>query len=149
MRGSLLILALLAIGIADGQAAGDERTTLPSADAGAGTSTRARVLFKPELADFYPPESVRLQEEGNVTVKVCFDEAGKATQATVAESSGNPRLDAAAALFGLKIVIQPGKKDGVTVVECVAQRVTFALRSRPLVQQPSDFKAPPIRQRPR
>jgi len=44
----------------------------------------------------YPPDSVRLGEEGTVMVKVTISENGRVVNAQVIRSSGNARLDNAA-----------------------------------------------------
>lgn len=51
----------------------------------------------PDSASFYPKEALQNRQEGTTTVHVCVTAHGKlATPASVAESSGNPALDAAA-----------------------------------------------------
>ncbi|MDR2214561.1 MAG: energy transducer TonB [Nevskiaceae bacterium] len=45
------------------------------------------------MADYYPPTSSRLGEEGLVKVKICVGTNGRVSSAEVAESSGFPRLD--------------------------------------------------------
>ncbi len=44
----------------------------------------------------YPDLSIRMQEQGNVTLRVTIDESGNCTDAVVTTSSGSQRLDQAA-----------------------------------------------------
>jgi periplasmic protein TonB len=54
-------------------------------------SARGRRTLPP-----YPPESIRLQEQGTTTLNVTIDESGVPTEVTLAVSSGSSRLDEAA-----------------------------------------------------
>ncbi len=51
----------------------------------------------PNTADFYPSQSIRLEEKGVATVRACVDAAGRLTAApTIVQSTGKGRLDEAA-----------------------------------------------------
>jgi TonB family protein len=51
----------------------------------------------PDTADFYPSQSIRLEEQGFSTVRVCVDSHGRLTSnPTTLQGSGNTRLDEAA-----------------------------------------------------
>lgn len=58
------------------------------------SQTDVRYLRKPDLK--YPRISDRLGEHGSVTLSVVVDERGQPASATVVQTSGYPRLDAAA-----------------------------------------------------
>jgi TonB family protein len=84
----------------------------------------------PNTADYYPPEAIRLNEQGGTGVSVCVNEAGRLTGApTIAQSSGSARLDAGA----LKLAragsghYQPTTEDGRPVSSCYSFRIRFAL----------------------
>lgn len=85
----------------------------------------------PATDDFYPPNAIRAEEKGSVTVKVCVDEAGRLTQTPVVdESSGSARLDAGA----LRLAragsghYRPSTEDGHPVQACFPLRIRFQLR---------------------
>lgn len=98
------------------------------AGAQADVKTRFVVTYKPNLADFYPPESVRDKEQGNVTVTICFDASGIVTESTVKESSRSRALDSAAMKYGMMIRFIPGMVNFVPQGDCVNQQVRFSLR---------------------
>ena len=51
----------------------------------------------PDTADFYPSQSIRLEEQGFSTVRVCVDGHGRLTSnPSTLQGSGNTRLDEAA-----------------------------------------------------
>jgi TonB family protein len=84
----------------------------------------------PNTADYYPPEAIRLNEQGSTGVSVCVNEAGRLTSApTIAQSSGSARLDAGA----LKLAragsghYQPTTEDARPVSSCYSFRIRFAL----------------------
>jgi TonB family protein len=84
----------------------------------------------PNTADYYPPEAIRLNEQGSTSVSVCVNDAGRLTSApTIAQSSGSARLDAGA----LKLAragsghYQPTTEDGRPVSSCYSFRIRFAL----------------------
>jgi TonB family protein len=53
----------------------------------------------PELVKFYPSTSIRLQEQGNATIRFLVTSEGTVANAIVAKSSGHVRLDDAAIKF--------------------------------------------------
>jgi TonB family protein len=84
----------------------------------------------PNTADYYPPEAIRLNEQGGTSVSVCVNDAGRLTSApTIAQSSGSARLDAGA----LKLAragsghYQPTTEDGRPVSSCYSFRIRFTL----------------------
>jgi TonB family protein len=51
----------------------------------------------PNTADYYPPASIRIGEQGIAAVRVCVDGSGRlSADPTIAQSSGSARLDAGA-----------------------------------------------------
>lgn len=66
----------------------------------------------------YPPAARRLGEEGTVVVHVRIGRDGRVLESTLAQSSGSPRLDAAALAHALaRWRFTPALKDGVAVEE--------------------------------
>lgn len=85
----------------------------------------------PNTADFYPATSIRLDERGVATVRVCVNEAGRLTaEPAIAQSSGSPRLDAGA----LRLAkagsghYGPTTEDGRPVSSCYSFAVRFQLQ---------------------
>lgn len=59
-------------------------------------------------ADDYPPEALRLRQEGRVVAKLWVDITGKVASCTVTQSSGSPSLDQRTCEIALaKIVYEP------------------------------------------
>jgi TonB family protein len=84
----------------------------------------------PNTADYYPPEAIRMNEQGGTRVSVCVSDAGRLTSGpTIAQSSGSARLDAGA----LKLAragsghYQPTTEDGRPVNSCYSFLIRFAL----------------------
>ena len=85
----------------------------------------------PNTADFYPPASIRMHEEGSAAIRVCVDTRGRLTAApALAQSSGSPRLDAAAARLALAGSghYRPSMEDGRAVNSCYAFGVRFRMQ---------------------
>jgi len=85
----------------------------------------------PDTADYYPPQAIRLNEQGGTGVSVCVNAAGWLSSApTIAQSSGSARLDAAA----LKLAragsghYRPTTEAGRPVSSCYTFRIRFTLR---------------------
>jgi protein TonB len=97
----------------------DTRPVVPAK--GTEPVKKASVVTQPELPSRltkpdYPRRSTQLNEEGITTMRICVNAKGRVTEASVTESSGSERLDAAAvdwvtALRGIK----PKKIDGKAV----------------------------------
>jgi len=85
----------------------------------------------PNTADYYPPPSIRLEEKGVASVRVCVDAAGRlSADPVIAQSSGSARLDAAAlrlAKAGSGHYL-PSTEDGRPVSACYPFGVRFELR---------------------
>ena len=86
----------------------------------------------PSTGDFYPPQSVRLNEEGVATVEACVDSHGRLTaEPVMVQSTGFSRLDQAA----LKLAkagsghYRAATEDGRPVSACSPFRIRFSLGS--------------------
>jgi protein TonB len=84
----------------------------------------------PNSADYYPPASMRLGEEGVVVVHACVGPNGRlAEEPTLAKTSGSSRLDDG----GLKLAraghYTPGTEDGKANTSCFNFGVKFRLRN--------------------
>ena len=86
----------------------------------------------PNTDDFYPPQSIRLHQEGAPIVRTCVDEKGRLSAApTLVQSSGTASLDEGA----LRLAkagsghYRPTTEDGQPVVSCYDFRVVFHIRN--------------------
>lgn len=75
----------------------------------------------------YPPASRRAGEQGTVRVKVLVDQKGRASQVQVAQSSGFPRLDEAAAEAVRKWRFQAATDGTNPIMAWTQVNVTFRL----------------------
>ncbi len=98
----------------------------PSPPAPVGTPYS--VTYKPDVADFYPPRSLQMEETGRPVVKVCWDVKGKVVESTLAEPSGKKALDDAAIRYGKNIKFKPGTSDGQAVGGCARRGGSFQAR---------------------
>jgi TonB family protein len=74
----------------------------------------------------YPLESQMLNEEGTVGLKISLTEQGRVSDAIVENSSGFPRLDAAALEYAkTNWRYKPTDKDGQSIPAAVRVNVTF------------------------
>jgi TonB family protein len=110
------------------------------ASSGATTGTpNARLISRPDLVDYYPPDAMRHKVVGRVRVYVEIDTTGCVTRTTIAQSSGAPELDQAGMLMGLDMQFMPGEVDGKAVAARFVQPMTFSmgtLQPRAAVAQP-------------
>jgi len=82
----------------------------------------------PSTADYYPPSSRRLGEEGTTTVSVCIGPDGRVVgQSKLEKSSGSTRLDEAALKYALRTRWVPGTEAGRPVQACNSFNVKFVL----------------------
>lgn len=103
-------------------------------DSGSGPSLPQRVearvdpahpLSQPE----YPAASVRMLEVGVVVLELNVGADGRVIEARVQQSSGHPRLDAAAVREALRRWrLLPATEDGQPVTGWIRQRVSFRLQ---------------------
>jgi TonB family protein len=85
----------------------------------------------PSADEFYPSQSIRLEETGAASVQVCVDARGRLTAAPViAATSGSPRLDGGALALARAGSghYRSATEDGNPVAACFPIRVRFALR---------------------
>jgi protein TonB len=75
----------------------------------------------------YPTESRQAREEGLVVLRVLIDTTGHAQQVTVVQSSGHPRLDAAAREAVAHALFKPYFADGVAHDALATVPVEFSL----------------------
>lgn len=66
----------------------------------------------------YPPASVRAGEQGTSTIEVCVSASGQVTSASLAESSGHPRLDEAALKWLKTARFNPARREGQASAMC-------------------------------
>ncbi len=85
----------------------------------------------PDTADFYPSLSIRLEEQGISTVRVCVDSRGRlASDPTTMQGSGSARLDEAA----LRLAragsghYRAATEDGQPVNSCYPVAIRFQLK---------------------
>ncbi len=84
----------------------------------------------PNSEDFYPAAAKRLGEEGAPTVKVCVGPSGKLSEEpSVAQSSGNARLDEGAVKLAKAGRYVGGSIDGQPTTDCFQFRVKFELKN--------------------
>lgn len=90
---------------------------------------RKRTLSKPH----YPPSSMRLGEEGLVTINLCVGENGKITDAKLVKTSGFPKLDAAAIEHALSGAwdknFNPATQNGKPITACSNVPVRFKIEN--------------------
>lgn len=86
----------------------------------------------PNTDDYYPAQSLRLEEKGVATVRVCVDSAGRLTaDPVISQSSGSMRLDGGA----LRLAkagsghYRPASEDGRPVSSCYPFLVRFTLKN--------------------
>jgi protein TonB len=79
--------------------------------------------------DYYPSQSLSLQEQGTAIVRVCVTPAGRLDGKPVIDtSSGSARLDAAALTWAREALrFTPATRDGVAIAACKGFRVNFTL----------------------
>ncbi len=79
--------------------------------------------------DYYPSQSLSLQEQGTAVVRVCVTPAGKLDgRPAIESSSGSSRLDAAALSWAREALrFTPATRGGVAVAACKGFRVNFKL----------------------
>ncbi|MGC1458531.1 MAG: TonB family protein [Steroidobacteraceae bacterium] len=83
----------------------------------------------PPTADYYPPTSVRMEEQGSAIIKLCAAADGSvAGTPTLQKSSGSSRLDEAAIKWGIHVRMKPETSDGRPIGGCVPLKVTFVLQ---------------------
>lgn len=93
--------------------------------------TPPKIKSMPATEDYYPPSSIRNEEQGSSTIEACVDAKGKLTKEPVVRgSSGFPKLDEAAVKMTRAGRFQPGTFEGQPMAEsCFAFKVKFQLKN--------------------
>jgi TonB family protein len=78
--------------------------------------------------DDYPPDSVRLQEQGAVKLKYLIQTDGNVGDCQLMESSGFPRLDDAACVIVRKWQFKPATQGGKPVAVSLPAEIVFKLK---------------------
>jgi TonB family protein len=100
----------------------------PPAPPAPRTVVKAKGKF-PSSDEYYPPSSIRLEEEGSATLRVCVAPNGKLAEApTVQTSTKSARLDDAAVKLAKAGKFSAGSIDGVPTTDCFSFRVRFELK---------------------
>jgi TonB family protein len=107
------------------------RAQQPSGDAPAAPPPGVEL---PVLQNFveapYPPEAEKAGLEGDVTLQLDIDAAGKVTKATVINPAGHG-FDEAAVEAAQKFVFQPARRNGKPLAARINYRYHFALKAAP------------------
>lgn len=88
-----------------------------------------RIAFMPDAGDFYPAASGAAGEEGMARLRLCYDTTGKVNEATVAMSTGFPRLDDAAVRVGRLFRVAPAVVSGTPQPGCIVAPVRFSAKA--------------------
>jgi TonB family protein len=102
---------------------GSAPATAPRSQAGPGYA------FKPEVGQYYSPDSVSMGEEGLVKVRACYDTKGVVVDTAVDGGSGYARLDESAVRYAKAVRMRPAVIDGVPQPGCVVLPVQFSLKA--------------------
>lgn len=99
--------------------------TAPAGPSAGASDQPKRLIFRPDINDFYPEPSRSQGEQGKVELRLCYDESGRVRESMLVTSSGFPRLDEAAVRMGRLYRYQPIVINGVPQPACVVQAVRF------------------------
>jgi protein TonB len=81
------------------------------------------------VAEDYPPESIRLGQQGKVQIKYTVGQDGEVVDCAVTRTSGKPRLDdAACAMAKKKWFFKPATQNGRPVSVSIPAEVIFELK---------------------
>ena len=103
------------------------QTTVPTTAPAPVTSPPKAINSHAVTERDYPPISVRLNEEGRVTVRYLVDAEGTVGEVQVTGSSGKERLDNAAISLVKRWRFHPALQEGRPVPQWVAAVVVFRL----------------------
>jgi len=87
----------------------------------------ARITRSGSPNDFYPPSSIRREEEGDIVLRAFVDATGCPTGVAIVVRSGYPDLDWAALQLYEATTFAAGTEDGVAVAGNVTFKVRFKL----------------------
>jgi protein TonB len=95
----------------------------------AGTPAKMTRPVNPD--DYYPPGSIRREEEGSPVVQACVGTNGKLLrEPVISDTSGFPDLDAAAVKVAKATRYAAGTENGTAVPEsCIKFKVKFVLKT--------------------
>lgn len=82
-----------------------------------------------KIAPVYPRRALQLQQEGTVILHILVDQAGKAVEVKIVESSGFPLLDKAAFEAVSKWSFNPSTQEGIVIKSWVEVPVSFSIKS--------------------
>lgn len=102
----------------------------PPAPPVARTIPSTAVSYLEPPAPVYPLASRRMQEQGEVLIKVEIGADGRARQLTVSRSSGSPRLDNAALTAVRAARFKPYTENGVPLVVWTTVPIQFELENK-------------------
>jgi protein TonB len=101
----------------------------PVAKGPAGTPPSTGKNF-PNSADYYPPASMRLGEEGIVVVHACVGPNGRLSEEpSVAKTSGSARLDEGGIKLAKAGRYNPGMEEGKPTTACFNFGIKFQLKN--------------------
>lgn len=103
----------------------------PPAPPVARTIASSAVSYLEPPAPVYPLASRRMQEQGEVLIKVEIGTDGRARQLQVSRSSGSPRLDNAALTAVRAARFKPYTENGVPLVVWTTVPIQFELENKP------------------
>jgi periplasmic protein TonB len=107
--------------VGPGQGGGNQAVTSPVGPSG---------VMNTHTIPPYPPISIRIGEEGVVSLRIAISNEGFVTDAVVTRSSGHPRLDdAAVAWVKAHWRYRPAQENGVPVASTTSAQVKFELRN--------------------
>jgi protein TonB len=91
--------------------------------------THLEMIFKPNVADYYPEQARRDGQEGRVVVKICINTNGRVDTAEVMTTSGNAQFDEAAMKVGKAMRFKPPTQEGRPIATCAPLPVKFELHA--------------------
>ena len=100
----------------------------PAAAKDSGEVIEARPLYRDNPAPTYPPAARQRHYEGRVLLEVLVDRRGRVEELQVAESSGHPMLDRAAASTVAGWRFEPGRRGDQPVATTVMVPIRFNLQ---------------------
>jgi periplasmic protein TonB len=101
----------------------------PAPRAAVVTAASLDIKHSPPTDDYYPPTSIRMNEQGSAVIKLCAAADGSvAGTPTLEKSSGSTRLDEAAVKWGIHVRMKPATSDGKAIGGCVPLKVSFVLK---------------------
>ena len=101
----------------------------PAPRAAVVTQASLDIKHSPPTDDYYPPTSIRMNEQGSAVIKLCAAADGSvAGTPTLTTSSGSTRLDEAAVKWGVHVRMKPATSDGKAIGGCVPLKVSFVLK---------------------